>query len=97
MSLTLEMIGSQIMFWVITILAVLITWEFYRSVDGRLRILMIQLFLSKVWIYGFAGTFYLFWDFGYFRSVDQLWVRLICNVPMFIIMIKLWLYIKYKK
>lgn len=96
-SLTIEMLCSQIMFWTIAIISWLIAWEFYKSKDGRLRVLMIEFFISKVWVYSFAGLFFLLWDFGYFRDVDQIWVRLGCNVPMFIIMLKLLSYIRNKK
>jgi len=91
------MIASQILLWGIAIFSAMIWWEFYRSVDGRMRILAIRLFLTKVWVYGLAAIYYLLWDFGYFRDDSGLWVRLICNFPMIIVMFEWYRYIKYKK
>ncbi len=68
--MTTEMIFSQGMFWGIFIFSALIAYEFYLSRDGQLRILIIELFLSKCWCYGIAGAFYLFWDFGYLQRAN---------------------------
>lgn len=92
-----EKIASQIMFWTIVVLAWLIFYEFKRSVDGKLRILIMELFLAKVWAYGLAGLYFLFWDFGYFQTTSVLWLRLIVNLPMFWVMIKLYRFIKWGK
>jgi len=91
------MILSQIIFWGITIFSALIWWEFYTSVDGRVRILSMRLFATKIWVYGIAGIYYLLWDFGYFREVSPLFLRVLCNAPMVIVMFEWYRYIKYKK
>jgi hypothetical protein len=92
-----EMIASQIMFWGITLFSCLIWWEFYKSINGRMRVLVLRLFATKIWIYGLAGAYYLAWDFGYFRDMSGLWLRLICNLPMVIVMFEWYKYVKYKK
>lgn len=96
-ALTVEEIISQIIFWTIVVLSVNIAWLFYKSQDGRLRVLVIELFLSKIWVYGLAATYYLCLDFGHFRDLNVIWVRIICNAPMFWIMLKLRNYIVNKK
>ena len=92
-----EMTISQILFWGITLFSCMIWWEFYKSVDGRMRVLVLRLFATKIWIYGLAGTYYLIWDFGYLRDVSGLWLRITCNLPMVIVMFEWYRYIKYKK
>jgi len=93
----LEMLASQIMFWGITVFSCMIWWEFYKSRDGRMRVLVLYLFGSKTFIYGGAGLFFLLYDFGYFRDFPQLYLRLILNAPMIVIMVEWYRYIKYKK
>lgn len=89
----LETIVSQLIFWSITLLAVNIAWLFYKSRGDRLRTLVIELFLSKIWVYGLAGTYYLCWDLGYLHGWSAIWVRIICNAPMVYVMFKLRNYI----
>lgn len=91
------MIASQILFWGITIFSILIWWQFYTSVDGRVRVLAIRLFAVKAWVYGLAGAYYLIWDFGYLRDMSGLWLRLACNIPMVVVMFEWYRYIKYKR
>jgi len=74
---------------VIAVLSGFIAYEFWRSKDGRLRVLIIRLFLSKVWVYGGAAIIY-----GLELPFEQWFVRLLLNAPMFIVMIQLWGYIR---
>ncbi len=97
MTTTIEMIASQVLFWGITIFSIMIWYEFHRSVDGRMRILVLRLFASKIWVYGLAGAFYLCYDFGYFRDFPQIYLRLACNLPMVVIMYQWWVHIRMKK
>jgi hypothetical protein len=91
------MILSQILFWGITIFSGLIWWEFYKSKNGRVRVLSMRLFATKVWVYGVAGVYYLLLDFGAFKDVSPLFIRVLCNAPMIIVMFEWYRYIKYKK
>lgn len=75
----------------IAILSGFIAWEFYRSRDGMLRILIISLFVAKVFVYGGAVLFILFNG-----HVFPAWLRAALNVPMFIVMIRLYGYIRLK-
>jgi|GEM_PF-2568761 len=94
----IEMLISQIMFWGIFIFSLCIWYEFYRATDkGKLRSLIMELFLTKAWVYGFAGAYYLIWDLGYFQNSSALWVRIICNVPMVFVMWRLYRFIKWGK
>lgn len=95
--ITIEMILSQIMFWTIALTSGILAYEFYKTKNGRLRVLMIEFFISKVWVYSFAGAFFLLWDFGYLHGINQVWMRLCCNAPMFIIMLKLLGYVRGRK
>jgi len=88
---------SQLLFWSIVIFSGVIAYEFYRSKDGRLRILIIELFLAKMWCYGVAGTYYLLWDLHHVSSDNALWLRIVCNLPMFIVMLRLYQFIRVKK
>ena len=80
---------SQIELIAIAILSAFIARDFYISKDGRVRILMIRLFISKIWVYGGAALYY-------WLCPDQnmIWVRIILNLPMVIIMFQIWAYIR---
>lgn len=80
---------SEIELITIGILSALIAYDFYRSTDGRLRILMIRLFVSKIWVYGGAALFYAFMP-----VYDLAWVRPILVAPMFLVMLQLWKHIR---
>lgn len=90
----IDMILSQIMFWGITLYAAIICYRFYQTVDGKLRVLMIELFISKIWAYAIAGLFFLLWDMGYLDNFPQIYMRLVCNLPMLIVMYRLERYIR---
>jgi len=76
---------------VIALLSAFIAYEFWRSKDGRLRILIIRLFLSKIWVYGGAAIAYT-WSI----NLDEWVTRVILNAPMFIVMIQLYGFIRMK-
>lgn len=92
----IEMIFSQVIFWTIVIMSLLITYEFYLSRNGRLRVLIIELFLAKVWCYGIAGFYYLLWDLGYLHDLSTIWLRIVSNAPMMWVMVRLYLFIRRK-
>lgn len=80
-----------IFLYAITLFSGLIAWEFFRSKDGRLRILIIRLFVAKVWVYGGAALIYTFdWP------IDTWVMRLVLNLPMFIVMLQLWEFIRMR-
>lgn len=91
-----EMIASQLIFWGIVITSIFIYLEFKRSVDGKLRLLIMELFLAKIWCYGTAGLYYICWDFGYFHDWNSVLLRVIYNAPMFWVMLRLYIFIKNK-
>lgn len=88
---------SQLFYAVIILLAVLIAWEFYKSKDGKLRIIIIALFIAKVWVYGGAMIYHFLLDFGYIKHVDRIFVQLVLNFPMVAIMLRLWKFIRIKE
>jgi len=75
----------------ITVLSAFIAWEFYRSRDGRLRILVIRLFLAKIFVYGGAAALLIF-NGANFHS----WIKVALNAPMFIVMLELYTFIRMK-
>ena len=77
---------------VISALAAFISYEFYVSKDGRLRVLIIRLFACKVWTYGGAAIIY-----GLALPIDVWTVRFFLNLPMFIVMLQLYRYIRNKE
>lgn len=85
---------SQLLLLVIVIMSALVAWEFYRSKDGQLRVLIISLFLTKIWVYGGAFVCFALVDLGVIQPVNTLLLRLILNAPMCFIMVKLWKYIR---
>lgn len=92
-----EMIASQILFWSISIAAAFIAYEFYKSVDGRLRKLIIELFCAKIFVYGGAGLYYLLQELGFYNDSQPIWMRVILNLPMAIVMVRLYKFIKWGK
>lgn len=91
-----EMIASQIIFWGLATLSLNIAWRFFKSVDGRLRVLMIRLFAAQCWVYTIAGSYYLCWDLG-LVDLNSVALRITCNFPLFIVMLQIRRYIVFKK
>lgn len=85
---------SQAFLLVIVVMSALIAHEFYIAKDGQLRLLIIGLFLSKIWVYGGAFVYFMLIDLKFITPVDPLLFRLILNFPMVVVMIKLWIYIR---
>jgi hypothetical protein len=83
---------SQVVLGTIAIMAALLAYEFYKAKDGRLRLLVIELFISKIWLYGGALTYY--WIMP---PIDFAYIRICLLFPMFIVMIKLWRFIRIRK
>lgn len=81
----------QIFLWTIAVLSGIIAYEFYTSKNGRLRLLMIELFCAKVFVYGGAAVWYLIHPGQYAI------VRICLNLPMFFVMLKLWGFIRRNK
>lgn len=79
----------QIELIAIAVLSAFIAHQFYISKNGRVRILMIRLFCSKIWVYGGAALYY--WLFPH---EDIVWVRIVLNLPMVIVMFQIWTYIR---
>lgn len=75
----------------IAILSAFISWEFYKSKNGRLRILIIWLFVAKVFVYGGAAVLILANGYTY-----PSWLKVALNTPMFLVMIELYGYIRMK-
>lgn len=84
------LIAIELILGVIVATSGLIAYEFYRSVDGKLRVLIIQLFITKIFVYGGAAAFFLIYppdSLALIRAV-------VLNLPMFWVMVKLWKYIR---
>lgn len=84
------LIVIELILLTIAVLAGLIAHEFYKSQDGRLRVLIISLFLCKVWIYGGAAVIFMIFP----PDSRALFRLLVLNFPMFCIMVSLYRYIK---
>lgn len=87
-----EEILLQIFLWTIALLSFGIAWEFYTSKNGRLRLLMIELFIAKIFVYGGAAFWYIAVD-----THPPAIIRILLNAPMFFVMLKLWGYIRNAK
>ena len=83
---------SELFLIVIAALSAFIAWEFYISKNGRLRILIIRLFACKVWTYGGAAIAYMME-----LPIDVWTLRVLLNLPMFIVMLQLYRYIRTKE
>lgn len=88
---------SELFFCVVAVLAAMIAWEFFKTRDGKLRVIIIALFITKVWVYGGAMIYYLLLDFGYINKIEAVYIRLILNFPMVIVMLRLWKFIRTKE
>jgi len=93
----LDELIAQLFLITISICAGIIAYQFYRSKDGRLRILIIELFISKVWVYGGAAIYYLLLHYKIDVGVSASVVRIILNLPMFVVMLRLYSYIRLKQ
>jgi hypothetical protein len=76
----------------IAFIALAIAVEFYKYKDGILRIIIIELFSSKVLLYGGMAVYFA-WLHGWVNVLVYLQVLLI---PMLSVMIQLYLYIRNK-
>lgn len=85
---------SELFLLVIVIMSALVAWEFYKSKNGQLRVLIISLFITKIWVYGGALVYYCLTDVGYMQHLNPLTLRLVLNFPMAVVMFKLWQYIR---
>lgn len=83
---------SELFLIVIAVLSAFIAYEFWRSKDGRLRVLIIRLFACKVWTYGGAAIAYIL-----VLPIDVWTLRVVLNAPMFIVMLQLYKYIRTKE
>lgn len=89
---------SQLFYGIIAIFSLLIALEFYHSRNGKLRILIIALFLCKLWVYGGSMVYHFLLDYNQIHKLDRIYIQLILNFPMVVVMVQLWGYIRnYKK
>lgn len=80
----------QIFLWIIVFISVFIAHEFYKSKDGRLRVLVIRLFLAKIFVYGGAAIA-IIW------GINTPLVKIGLNLPMLLVMLQLYAFIRRKK
>lgn len=92
----IDEIISQIIFLGIAIFSLFIAYKFYESKNGRLRILLIELFIAKFWVYGGAATYYLLQNYGYIPHWPPVYIRYALNLPMLYVMFRLWNFIRIK-
>jgi hypothetical protein len=93
--MTLEEVISQILFWSIGIFSAVIAWSFYKSVNGRLRILMIRLFCCKVWLYVGAALWFLI--IYKHTTISFVYIRIVLTLPMAITMFHIYRFIRIRK
>lgn len=86
------MIILQIFLWTIVLVSGFLAYEFYRIKDGRLRVLMIRLFIAKVLVYGGGALFQL----GIIDFPGNIY-KILINLPMFLVMLQLYKYIRTKE
>jgi len=91
-----ELLFSELLFISITLFSMLIAYEFWKSKDGRLRVLIIELFIAKVWVYGGGGIYYYLRAIGYLPYLSLWWI-LALNAPMCWVMFRLYKFIRQKK
>lgn len=75
------MIISQLCFWSVAIYSTNTAWKFYKSVDGRMRVLTIRLFVAISVVYTIAGTHYLLYDFSLLEQWN-IFERILCSLVM---------------
>lgn len=85
---------SQAFLLIIVAMSALVAWEFYKSQNGTLRILIIALFIGKIWVYGGAFIYYQLTDMGLVNIANPLLFRLVLNFPMLVVMTLLYRYIR---
>lgn len=85
-------IVSQVLLWTVAILSAIIAYCFYKSKNGRLRLLMIELFSAKTLVYGGAAIYFLIKP-----PVDFVYIRIVLVSPMFFVMLKLYRFIRIRK
>jgi len=93
----IEMLISQVLFWGNTIFFGSIARLFYLSVDGKIRILAINLFSALTWLFGVAGIYYLLWDIKVIENDYSIYIRLICNAPLILVAVQWYRHVKYGK
>lgn len=80
----------ELILWAIVCLSGLIAREFYKAKSDPLRDILISFFICKVWLYGGTAVVFLI-----FTSDLKALLRLVAfNAPMFLVMLKLYWYIK---
>lgn len=80
----------ELILLIIVAASAFVAHEFYKSKDGRLRILVIRLFLCKVWIYGGAAVLFMVYP----PDKVALIRLIVLNVPMLLVMLQLYQYIR---
>lgn len=94
----IEFWASELIFFVIATVSALIIISFYKAKgDGKLKSMIIELFLAKVWVYGGLGTYYLIIKRDGFNALSPAWMLLILNFPMMIVMVRFWNFVRRSK
>lgn len=90
---------SQAEYWIIIIIAILLSRKFYKATDGTLRIIMILYFASVAWSFWLEQIYYLSVDLNRTIKIDIVWLHIIWHLPKVAVMVWLfvWLVIQERK
>lgn len=83
-------------FWItIAVLSGAIAEKFYSNEDtGRLRVIMIWFFISIAWLYGMPFIYFAIFSLGHLKDVSIDTVKVVLTLPMFVVMIFLYRFVK---
>lgn len=94
------MIGSfifaEIDLWITFFISLFVVWSFYKTVNGKLRKLMIIYFLVVAFTHGGAATFWLAQRYNWFYLNPDIY-RIIITLPKTIVMLMLYGYLRSLK
>lgn len=75
--------------WTIGMISAGIAYEFHKSQDGRLRVLIRRFFIVMVWVYNGAAILYSLFD-----PITFVYIRLFLITPLVVVMLQLWGYMR---
>lgn len=93
--MNIEFNATLAVYGIIFLISSAIVYELYKTVDGRLRILLIALFACKAFL-NLGDIIYTFLRHnGYLKDLSFIWM-LSLNLPMAVVMVMLYNFVKKK-
>jgi hypothetical protein len=89
-----NLVISVILFSVVVAISLVLFNVFRRTINGKLRVLMMQLFITKVWTYGASAVYFVLQYNNLMMWLKPQWFRVIAVVPMVWVMLRLYQYIR---